>query len=128
VRVVLEVVEQVLARRVRRQFPLGRLGNGRLRLFGEEGGRRGDANELAGVSAGDEISFTLAVTETDDWIEQVQRVGKTNAFGLSGPPGWHIAEPELSVGDTLPDYEFVDEHGKAVRLSRAVRCRSIARG
>jgi protein SCO1/2 len=76
-----------------------------------------DAGVLDGISAGDEITFTLAVTETNDWIENVQRVGKTNAFGLSGPPGWHIAEPELGVGDALPDHEFTDENGKPVRFA-----------
>jgi protein SCO1/2 len=76
-----------------------------------------DTNTLSGISAGDEISFTLAITETDDWIENIQRVGKTNAYGLSGPPGWHIADPELAVGDMLPDYEFTDENGQTVRFS-----------
>jgi protein SCO1/2 len=76
-----------------------------------------DTNVLAGVSAGDEIAFTLAVTGTDDWIESVQRIAKTNVFGLSGPPGWHVVEPELEVGDVLPDYEFTDENNRAVRLS-----------
>jgi protein SCO1/2 len=76
-----------------------------------------DAGVLDGVSAGDEITFTLAVTETNDWIENVQRVGKTNAYGLSGPPGWHIEEPALEVGDALPDYEFTDENGRPARFS-----------
>ena len=76
-----------------------------------------DTNALAGVSAGDEISFTLAVTGTDDWIENVQVIGKTNAFGFSGPPGWHVVEPELEVGDVLPDYEFTDENDRRVRFS-----------
>ncbi len=44
-------------------------------------------------------------------------VGKTNVFGLSGPSGWHVAEPELAVGDTLPDYEFTDEYARPVRFS-----------
>lgn len=76
-----------------------------------------DTNALNGISAGDEVSFTLAVTETDDWIENVQQVGKTNVYGLSGPPGWHVADPELAVGDMLPDYEFTDENGETVRFS-----------
>jgi protein SCO1/2 len=76
-----------------------------------------DTNVLAGISAGDEIAFTLAVTSTDDWMEAVQRLGRTNVSGLSGPPGWHIVEPELEVGDTLPDYEFTDENNRAVRFS-----------
>lgn len=76
-----------------------------------------DTNALAGVSAGDEISFTLAVTGTDDWIENVRVIAKTNAFGFSGPPGWHVVEPELEVGDVLPDYEFTDENNQRVRFS-----------
>jgi protein SCO1/2 len=76
-----------------------------------------DTNALNGISAGDEINFTLAVTETDDWIEIIQRVGKTNTSGLSGPAGWHVVEPELELGDTLPDYEFTDENNRPVRFS-----------
>jgi len=76
-----------------------------------------DANTLAGISPGDEIAFTLAVTDTNSWIENVQPLGHTNAFGLSGPPGWHIAEPQLAVGDPLPDYGFTDENDRPVRFS-----------
>ena len=76
-----------------------------------------DTNALAGISAGDKITFTLAVTDTDDWIENVQRVGQAVKFGVSGPPGWHVAEPELEVGDPLPDYEFTDENNRQVRFS-----------
>jgi len=76
-----------------------------------------DTNALAGIAAGDKISFTLAVTDTDDWIENVRRIGQADAFGLTGPPGWHVAEPELEVGDSLPDYEFTDENNQLVRFS-----------
>lgn len=81
-----------------------------------------DTNALAGISAGDEISFMLAVTETDDWIENVQRMAKTSNLGLSGPPGWHAVEPELEVGEVLPDYEFTDENSRAVRFSDFRAC------
>jgi protein SCO1/2 len=76
-----------------------------------------DTNVLAGISAGDEISFTLAVTDNEEWMENVQRVAKADAFGLSGPPGWHVVEPELAVGDLLPDCEFTDENNRPVRFS-----------
>ena len=74
-------------------------------------------NALNGISPGDEINFTLVVTKTDDWIEGIQRTGATNTLGLSGPPGWHVAEPELNVGDVLPDYEFTDENNRTARFS-----------
>jgi protein SCO1/2 len=74
-----------------------------------------DTNALAGFAPGDEITFTLVVTENDDWIENLQRTGKTG--GVSGPSGWHTVEPELAVGDTLPDYEFTSETGRTVKFS-----------
>jgi len=74
-----------------------------------------DTNALAGFASGDEISFTLVVTENDDWIENLWRTGKVG--GVAGPPGWHAVEPELAVGDTLPDYEFTSETGQTVKFS-----------
>ena len=74
-----------------------------------------DTNALNGFAAGDEISFTLVVTEDDDWIENLKRTGKVG--GISGPPGWRAVEPELNVGDTLPDYEFTGETGQPVKFS-----------
>lgn len=76
-----------------------------------------DTNTLHGILPGDEIAFTLAVTETNDWIENVRVLGKTNVSIVSGPPGWHIADPELSIGDALPDYEFTSENNLPVRFS-----------
>ena len=76
-----------------------------------------DTNALAGLAPGDEITFTLVVTADDDWIENVLRAGKTNVASVSGPPGWHIAEPELAVGDPLPDAEFTSELGQKIRFS-----------
>jgi protein SCO1/2 len=72
-----------------------------------------DTNALNNISAGDEITFTLVVTTNDDWIENLQRTGKT----VTPAPTWRVVEPELKVGDTLPDYEFTSETGHAVKLS-----------
>lgn len=74
-----------------------------------------DTNALVGFAPGDEITFTLVVTADDDWIENLQRTGKVG--GIAGPPGWHAVEPELAVGDTLPDYEFTSETGREVKFS-----------
>src|SRR5579859_980496 len=46
-----------------------------------------DTNILTGIAAGDEVTFTLAVTATDDWIENVKRISSANPYGFSGPPG-----------------------------------------
>jgi protein SCO1/2 len=73
-----------------------------------------DTNALAGLAPGDEITFTLVVTEDDDWIENIQRVGKST---VTGPSGWHVAESELEVGDALPDAEFTSENGRQIHFS-----------
>jgi len=73
-----------------------------------------DTNALARLAPGDQITFTLVVTADDDWIENIQRIGKS---GVTGPPGWHVAEPELEVGDLLPDAEFTSELGQKIHFS-----------
>lgn len=74
-----------------------------------------DTNALTGFAAGDEITFSLVVTDDDDWIENLQRTGRTG--GVTGSPGWHVAEPELQVGDALPDAEFTSENGRIIHLA-----------
>lgn len=73
-----------------------------------------DTNALNGIAPGDKIDFTLVVTADDDWIENIHQTGKA---GVTTPPGRNLAEPELSVGDTLPDYEFLSAADQPVRFS-----------
>jgi protein SCO1/2 len=73
-----------------------------------------NTNELAGFSPGDEIAFTLVVTDDDDWIENLQRTGRTEPVAPQANPN---TGQELSVGDTLPDYEFTSETGRPVKFS-----------
>src|ERR1035438_4546300 len=73
-----------------------------------------DTNALAGFAPGDEITFALVVTENDDWIENLKKIGQ---LGLSGSPGWHVVEPGLQVGEALPDYEFTSETGRIIRFA-----------
>ena len=82
-----------------------------------------NTNELSGVSAGDEITFTLVVTADDDWIENVQRTGQSVA--PTPAPTWRVVESELNAGDTLPDYSFTSENGQPVRFSN-FRGRAVA--
>ncbi len=73
-----------------------------------------DTNALNGISAGDEITFNLVVTANNDWIENLAIVGKTN---VSAMPTWRVVESELKVGDSLPDFEFTGEDGKAFHFA-----------
>ncbi len=51
-----------------------------------------DPAELAGLSAGDRVSFRLRVTDEESWVEQITRLGAT-AAPSAGPslPGAHQA-------------------------------------
>jgi protein SCO1/2 len=73
-----------------------------------------DTNALNGLSPGDQITFNLRVSPDDDWIENIQRTGSTNAIA---PPSWHVLPAELKVGDELPDAAFTSETGQPVRFS-----------
>ena len=73
-----------------------------------------DTNALSTFAPGDVITFNLVVAADDDWIENLQRVGSTNA---PAPLAWHVVASELEVGDELPDCEFTSENGQSVRFS-----------
>lgn len=79
-----------------------------------------DTNELAGLQAGDTVVFRMTVTETDGWIDQIQKllVPRTNA--LPSVPGLRFmrdVEP-LNIGDAMPDYRFTNQLGQPINLSQ----------
>lgn len=92
-----------------------------------------NTNELVGINKGDQITFDMVVTDDDGWIEHVARVGgptndapatsfaQTNktASGTNEVLSFRrVREVEpLAVGDVMPDYPFVTEEGKPLRLS-----------
>jgi protein SCO1 len=79
----------------------------------------GDTNQLRGLSAGDSITFRLVVTPTHGWIEDVTKVGSSPTKPAL-PEAIHISRAlaPLDEGDLLPDYQFTNELGQAVRLSQ----------
>jgi protein SCO1 len=78
-----------------------------------------DTNLLRGLKAGDCISFKLAVTPTEGWIQAVTKL--SSGTPEPDPPSvMHVSralEP-LDVGDRLPEYHFTNELGTAVSLSQ----------
>jgi protein SCO1 len=81
-----------------------------------------NTNELAGVKAGDAVSFRLRVTDRDGWIDQLKVLTPapaTNAPATNTPPPFRLLPnvPELKAGDPLPDYAFTNELGRAVQLA-----------
>src|SRR6185295_18068908 len=73
-----------------------------------------DTNELAGLAAGDQVSFRMNVTKTYGWIDQIQRTGvRTNILPTTGPFRFVRDVEPLNEGDLLPDYHFTNQLGQA---------------
>jgi protein SCO1/2 len=78
-----------------------------------------DTHQLDGLIPGEEITFTMIVTEDDAWIENIEKTGQAQNI-LPAGAGLRIArtvEP-LAPGDSLPDYAFVNELGQPTRLAQ----------
>lgn len=73
-----------------------------------------DTNELAGIEAGDPVTFRLLVTATEGWIDRLQKTGlKTNTPPTTGAfRAVRDVEP-LIEGDVLPEYQFTNQLGKS---------------
>jgi protein SCO1/2 len=76
-----------------------------------------NTNELNGISPGDKITFTLIVTEKDDWVENIQRVGRSVEATTNAMPMLHTMDSELKPGDVLPDYELTSEDSKQIHFA-----------
>lgn len=83
-------------------------------------------NDLAGLTSGDSIRFRMLVTDSDGWIDRVQRIGTNVASaGMSNSTAVAAAKPksafeevrELGPGDPLPDCALTNQLGQAIHLS-----------
>ncbi len=86
-----------------------------------------DTNELTGLEPGSKVSFRLLVTDTEGWIDHIQKLAPaTNNVASvvasnSIPPNRFIrvarnVEP-LDVGAPLPAYSFTNQFGEVFRTS-----------
>lgn len=79
-----------------------------------------DTNELASLEAGDQVKFRLTVTETDGWIDQIQKVAAPRPNPLPAAGGYRFVrelEP-LNPGDALPDYRFTNQLGQIIHFNQ----------
>ena len=79
-----------------------------------------NTNEIAGLRAGDQITFNMVVTPDDGWIEKLIKVGtapvSTNA-PATRPAMRQVREVEpLNIGNTMPNYVLTNELGKRMEL------------
>ena len=75
-----------------------------------------EAALVAGLQAGDEISFRLLVTEDESWIDQIVKTGRsfpvTNAALAAASP---VTPPAADL--SLLDFKFTNEFGRPVSFN-----------
>jgi protein SCO1/2 len=76
-----------------------------------------DTNELNHLGPDDEVTFQLAVTETNDWIQNLHFVAHHVSDVTNNVFTFHEVTAELKPGDALPDYEFTGEDGRTFHFS-----------
>jgi protein SCO1/2 len=75
------------------------------------------SKDLANLESGDEILFRLRVTETESWVEQISKTGRTVEV-IEAPAQLRVAEePKRKPHHPLLDYQFTNELGQAVSIS-----------
>jgi protein SCO1 len=75
-----------------------------------------EASDLAGVKAGDTVSFRMLVTADDGWIDNIQVLGHSDMPPVPPPTTRLVRNVDaLKIGDTLPNYPFVNEFGKDIK-------------
>src|SRR5207245_1911696 len=79
-----------------------------------------NTNELAGLQPGDTVAFRMFVTDREGWIDQLAKLGATNPADPPPPETFRrvrMVEP-LNPGDSMPDYPFTNELGRAIHLAQ----------
>ncbi|HTL55344.1 MAG TPA: SCO family protein [Candidatus Limnocylindrales bacterium] len=78
-----------------------------------------DTNALAELEPGQRVSFRLLVTDTEGWIDHIQKLGEaTNTLPTAGPVRLARNVDPLQGGDLLPDYRLVNQFGEEIHTSQ----------
>jgi protein SCO1/2 len=78
-----------------------------------------NTNDLAGLQAGDPVSFRLTVTDTEGWVDQIRKIGPpSNAVPTTGQFRFVREVQPLNPGDLLPDYHFTNQLGQSFSLGK----------
>lgn len=73
-----------------------------------------DPKLLAGLNAGDRVTFSLRVTEAESWIEQLTRIGATEIPTII--PATNTVVLATNTGE-LQHYQFTNEFGQPVSFN-----------
>jgi protein SCO1/2 len=67
------------------------------------------------LKPGDEITFRLSVTDTEDWIDEIKKAGEHTPTPQPAPPQPLTFTQELEPGALMPDCILTNQSGLAVR-------------
>jgi protein SCO1/2 len=73
-----------------------------------------DVAELRDLKTGDVLTFRLCVTAERAWIDRLNKTGASFLLPLTPPSSQPLHE--LSVGEVLPEFEFINQAGEKHRL------------
>jgi protein SCO1/2 len=75
-------------------------------------------NDLASVRSGDLVTFRLSVTDSESWIDEVRKTGRTNAPIVVSVPGTVAEQPAetINVVEGLSTHTFTNEFGQAINF------------
>src|SRR5580765_2779677 len=75
--------------------------------------------EIRTLQAGDVITFRLSVTDTDDWIDQVKKVGRARprTIAEAGPPMWADSLGDVGAGEPVPECVLTNQDGRRIRMA-----------
>lgn len=76
-----------------------------------------DTTILYRVQPGDTVHATLAVSRSESWIEKLAVVSKGEVLGSSSSAADAVFRRIYKVGERMPDFSFVNQEGKRIRLS-----------
>ncbi len=76
-----------------------------------------DSTLLAKIQPGDTVKGVLAVSRTESWIESLTVVGSGDEPESPSSAADNIFRRIYRVGSRIPDYSFVNQEGKRVKLS-----------
>jgi protein SCO1/2 len=80
-----------------------------------------DTNILAGIEPGETVSFRMVVTDTEGWIDQIQKLADapvvTNSTIQIQPRRVTDVQP-LAIGDPLPECHFTNQFGEPISTTQ----------
>ena len=78
-----------------------------------------DPKQIANLKTGDAISFRMAVTQKDFWIESVKKIRREEVKVADPKPAASVSEdhtPRLKENDVMPAFSLTNQNGESISL------------